>query len=157
MVNFPYRIPGCDSHSPAMLDFFLISDPSICWLSFFRPQFLIVFTPLGNSGPVVFSVSIDFLSNSKGDDLLIAKLVTILMQMGTIFKMNSEMSCGRIFSELVLLPLILSFLSGSRSELMCICLIVIIRSSYIHFHSFELLVLQPELIEITHLIFVPAE
>ena len=30
MVNFPTRIPDCDSHSPALLDFFLSSDASIC-------------------------------------------------------------------------------------------------------------------------------
>ena len=30
MVNFPTHIPDCDSHSPALLDFFLSSDASIC-------------------------------------------------------------------------------------------------------------------------------
>ena len=30
MDNFPTRIPDCDSHSPAFLDFFLSSDASIC-------------------------------------------------------------------------------------------------------------------------------
>ena len=30
MVNFPTRIPDCDSHSPALSDFFLSSDASIC-------------------------------------------------------------------------------------------------------------------------------
>ena len=30
MVNFPTRIPDCDSHSPPLLDFFLSSDTSIC-------------------------------------------------------------------------------------------------------------------------------
>ena len=30
MVNFPTRIPYCDSHSPALLDFFLSSDTNIC-------------------------------------------------------------------------------------------------------------------------------
>ena len=29
MVNFPMRIPDCDSHSPALLDLFLSSDASI--------------------------------------------------------------------------------------------------------------------------------
>ena len=28
MVNFPIQIPDCDSHSPALLDFFLSSDSS---------------------------------------------------------------------------------------------------------------------------------
>ena len=31
MVNFPTRIPEYDSHSPALLDLFLSSDPSICF------------------------------------------------------------------------------------------------------------------------------
>ena len=30
MVNFPTRISDCDSHSPALLDFFLSSDATIC-------------------------------------------------------------------------------------------------------------------------------
>ena len=30
MVNFPTRIPDCDSHSPALLNLFLSSDTSIC-------------------------------------------------------------------------------------------------------------------------------
>ena len=35
MVNFPTRIPDCDSHSPALLDLFLSFDASISyrWLS----------------------------------------------------------------------------------------------------------------------------
>ena len=30
MVNFPTRIPDCDSHSPALLDLFISSNASIC-------------------------------------------------------------------------------------------------------------------------------
>ena len=52
MVNFPTRIPDCDSHSPALLDFFLSSDASICTT--------MAFPPLGNSHHVVVSVSTDF-------------------------------------------------------------------------------------------------
>ena len=59
MVNFPTRIPDCDSHSPALLDFFLSSDASICSA--------MAFPPLGNSGHVVVSVSIDFPSSSQRD------------------------------------------------------------------------------------------
>ena len=61
MVNFPTRIPDCDSHSPALLDFFLSSDASICSS--------MAFPPLGNSDHVVVSVSIDFLSNLQLDAL----------------------------------------------------------------------------------------
>ena len=59
MVNFPTRIPDCDSHSPALLDLFLSSDASICST--------MAFPPLGNSDHVVVSVSIDFPINSKQD------------------------------------------------------------------------------------------
>ena len=59
MVNFPTRIPDCDSHSPALLDLFLSSDPSI--------YSTIAFPPLGNSDHVVVSVSIDFPTNSQQD------------------------------------------------------------------------------------------
>ena len=59
MVNFPTRIPGCDSHSPALLDLFISSDASICST--------MAFPPLGNSDHVVVSVSIDFPTNSKQD------------------------------------------------------------------------------------------
>ena len=58
MIDFPTRIPDCDCHSPALLDFFLSSDASIC--------FTMAFPPLGNSDHVV-SVSIDFPSNSQRD------------------------------------------------------------------------------------------
>ena len=44
MVNFPTRIPDCDSHSPALLDLFISSDASICST--------MVFPPLGNSDHV---------------------------------------------------------------------------------------------------------
>ena len=59
MVNFPTRIPDCGSHSPALLDFFLSSDASICSA--------MAFPPLGNSDHVVVSVFIDFPSYSQWD------------------------------------------------------------------------------------------
>ena len=52
IVNFPTRIPDCDSHSPA-----LSSDASICST--------MPFPPLRNSGHVVVSVSIDSPSYSQ--------------------------------------------------------------------------------------------
>ena len=45
MVNFPTRIPDCDSHSPALLNLFLCSDASICST--------MAFPPLGNSDHAV--------------------------------------------------------------------------------------------------------
>ena len=59
VVNVPSRIPDCDSHSPALLDFFLSSDASICSA--------MAFPPLGNSDHFVVSVSINFPSNSQWD------------------------------------------------------------------------------------------
>ena len=59
MVQFPTWILACDSHSPAFLDLFIPGDASICST--------MAFPPLENSNYVVVSVSIDFLSNSKGD------------------------------------------------------------------------------------------
>ena len=56
MVNFPSQIPDCDSHGAALLDLFLSSDASICST--------MAFPPLGNSDHVVFSVFINFPSNS---------------------------------------------------------------------------------------------
>ena len=57
MVNFPIWIPDFDYHSPALLDFFLSSDSSICST--------MAFPPLEISDHVVVSVSIDFSSNSQ--------------------------------------------------------------------------------------------
>ena len=59
MVNFPTRIPDCDSQCPALSDLFISSDTSI--------YSTMAFPPLGNSDHVVVSVSIDFLINSKWD------------------------------------------------------------------------------------------
>ena len=57
MVNFPPRIPDCDSHSAALLNLFVSSDASI--------RSTMTFSPLGYSDHVVVSVSIDFPANSQ--------------------------------------------------------------------------------------------
>ena len=57
MVNFPIRIPDCDSHGPAILDSFLTSNASICST--------MAFPSLGSPDHVVVSVSIEFRSNSQ--------------------------------------------------------------------------------------------
>ena len=59
MVNVPTRIPGCDSHSPALLDLFISSDASVCST--------MAFPLLGKSDHVFVSVSVDFSTNSKWD------------------------------------------------------------------------------------------
>ena len=61
MVNFQTQIPYCDSHNPALFDFFLSSHASICSTMAF-PQ-------LGISDHIFASVSLDFPSNSKRDAL----------------------------------------------------------------------------------------
>ena len=77
VVNFPTRIPGCDSHSPALLDLFISSDATICST--------MAFLPLGNSDHVVVSVSIDFPSNSQEMPHFIAELIIILVLIGMVF------------------------------------------------------------------------
>ena len=61
LVNFPTRIPNCESHSPVLLVLFISFDALLVfvlqWLSLH----------LGNSDYVVVSVSIDFQSNSQQD------------------------------------------------------------------------------------------
>ena len=59
IVNFPTRIPNCDSQSPALLDLFISFDASICST--------MALPPLGNFDHVVVSVCIDFPINSKQD------------------------------------------------------------------------------------------
>ena len=77
IVNFPTRIPDCDSHSPALLDSFLSSDASIYSTT--------AFPPLGNSDHVVVSVSIHFPISSKQETRFIAWLMTILVLIGIAF------------------------------------------------------------------------
>ena len=45
MVNFPTRIPDCDSHSPVLLDLFISSDASICSTMAFQWEILIMLLP----------------------------------------------------------------------------------------------------------------
>ena len=42
MVNFPTRILDCDSHSPAVLDFFLSCDASVCSTMAFPPLEILI-------------------------------------------------------------------------------------------------------------------
>ena len=57
MVIFPIQIPDCDPYIPALLDFFLSSDATICSIT--------AFLPLENPDHVVFAVSIDFSNKLK--------------------------------------------------------------------------------------------
>ena len=115
MVDFPIRIPDCDSHSPALLVLFISSDASICSR--------VAFLPLGNSDHVVVSVSIDFPTN--------AQLMTIFLLLGTVFMIIWEMFHGRIPLYLVFLLLVPNLVGGFRLKLMYTSFIVNIRSSFI--------------------------
>ena len=57
MVNFPTWVSDCDSHSPALLDLFLLTLVFVLYW----------FPPFGNSARVVVSVSIDFPLYSQRD------------------------------------------------------------------------------------------
>ena len=135
MVNFPTRIPDCDSHSPALLGLFLCSDTII--------SSIMAFPPLRNSDHAVVSVSIDFPSNSQRDapfhrtaydyiradwDGLCDHLRDVLWE--DIFKLGASATA----SELA---------SGFRLELMYIFLIVSIRSSFTHLHCLQMLLQLP--------------
>ena len=130
MVNFPTRIPDCDSHSPALLDLFLSSDASICST--------MAFPPLGNSDHVVLSVSIDFPTNSQQD----APFHRIASDYSRA-DWDGLRDHGRISLNLVLLLLLVNFVSGFRLELMYVYHIENIRSSLIHLHGFQMPVLLP--------------
>ena len=69
--SFLLRSPGCDSDSPALLDFSLSSVVRICYT--------IAIPPLWNSDHVVVSLSIDFQSYSPR---FIALLMTNLVRFG---------------------------------------------------------------------------
>ena len=114
MVNFPTRIPDCDSHSLALLDLFFSPKASTCST--------MASPPLGNSDHVVVSVSIDFPSNSQQDAPSHRIAMTILVLTGMVLLIISEMFHGRISLKLVLLLLLVNFVSGFRMELRYISL-----------------------------------
>ena len=77
MVSFPTHISDCDSHSPALLNFFLFSDTSICstWFSLrweilimLLSQFILIFHDIHNGMPHLLSL-----------------LLTILVLIGMVF------------------------------------------------------------------------
>ena len=75
MINFPTRVPDCDSCSPALLDLFQCSDTSTCSA--------MAFPPMRNSDHAFVSVLLIFLSNSKWDGPFIS-FMTILMLIGMV-------------------------------------------------------------------------
>ena len=126
LVNFPIRIPGCDSHSPAVLDLFISSDASICST--------MPFHPLGNSDHVAISFSIDLPWNLQWD-------VLFHWRVYDYSPTDWDGLRDQLSLNSVLLMLLVNFVSSFRLELMYISLIARIRSSLTHLHGFELLVL----------------
>ena len=133
MVNFPTRIPDCDSHSPALLDLFISSDASICST--------VAFPPLGNSDHAVVSVSIDFPKNSKQD-------IPFHRVAYDYSCADWDVLCDHLrdvpWEDSAVLPLLLvNFVSGFRLGLIYIILIVTIWPNLTHFFGFQQLVLLP--------------
>ena len=141
MVNFPTRIPDCDSHGTALLDLFLTSDASICST--------MAFPPLGNSDHVVVSVSVNFPSNSQRDALFHRIAYNYSRADWNGLRDDLRDYHGRISLSLVVLLLLVNFMTGFRLKLMYISLIENIRSSLTHLHGFQLLVLLPQFTEIS--------
>ena len=98
--------------------------------------------PLGNSGHVVVSVSIDFPLNSQEEVLF-----------HLIAYNYSYADWDSFHDHLRDVPCVLvNFVSGFRLELMYISLIVSIRSSLTHLCSFQLLLLLPQFIEVSFIV-----
>ena len=128
MVDFPTQIPGCDSHSPALLArisfsmAFPLSGNCILMLS----QFQLTFCQIQEDGLFHYVVQ-DY--SSDWDSLC------------------DHLRDRRISLNSVLLLLLVNFLSGFRLELMNISLNVNIKSSFIQLHVFQLLVLLAQFTE----------
>ena len=60
---------------------------------------------------------------------------------------------GRISLNSMLLLVVVNFVSGFRVALICISLIITIRSSFTHLHDLQLLVQLPEFLEITFFVY----
>ena len=102
MVHFPTRIPGCGSHSPALLDSFLSSDLvfGLQWLSFHQEILIMLLSQ--------FPLTFYHIHNRMPHFL--ALLMTILVLIGLVFMIIWEMFHGRISLNLVLLLLLVHFL-----------------------------------------------
>ena len=135
IVKFPTRIPDCDSHSPALFNLFPSTGTSIC--------FTMVFPPLRSSDHVVVSVSIDFPTNSKQDTPFHHIAYDYSRTDWDGLPDHLRDVPWKIYLKSVLLLLLLNFVSAFKLELICLSLIVRIRSNPIHLHGFLLLMLLP--------------
>ena len=78
IVDFPTWTHDCDSHIPVLLDLFISSDSSICSTVVFLPSEIFLYV-------VVFRFPLTSQQTQKRISLFIAKLMTILVLIGTIF------------------------------------------------------------------------
>ena len=143
MVNFPIRIPDCNSHNPVLLDIFLSSNTSICSAMAFP-------FPMGNSY-VIVTVSIHFPINSKL--LLLVNFVgrfrLKLVYISLIVSIWSNLTHLHGFQQLVLLPQlieIISFVCTKRIILLNLKLsshrFVIIAKSFLKLINLHILLKQ---------------
>ena len=117
VVNFPTWSNDCDSHSPALFDFFLFSDAGICYT--------VALLSLGNHDHVLVSVSIDFPSNSKRDaPFPHTAYNNFRAGWGDLHNHLGDVSCKDIF-KLGTSAAGTEFVSGSRFEM------IYVPSSYI--------------------------
>ena len=92
----------------------------------------------------LISVSIQYSSGSKGMLLFMIEIFTILVPIEMVFVINylRNIPWNDIFKQDTLL-LTLNFVTASRLELICKYLILNTRSSLIHFHSSQLVLILP--------------
>ena len=135
VINLPTLTPDCDSHSPAFLIylFLLMLVFVIQWLSLHWEILIILLSQF----------QLIFHKIHYGMPYFTAQLMTILVLIGTVIVILSEMFHESISLNSVLLLLLVNFVSEFWLELMYISLIVSIRSSCSHLHGFQLLVKLP--------------
>ena len=119
-VNFPAWISDCDSHNPALWDLFLLMVVfALQWLSLYWVLIMLL-----------FQFPLTFYQTQKRMAHFIAQLMTILILIGMVSVIISEMFNGKVFLNL-----------GSSWNWHYISLTINIESSQIHFHGFRMLML----------------
>ena len=114
IVDFPTWTHDCDLHIPVLLDLFISSDNSICST--------VVFLPTENFHcVVVFQFPLTSQQTQKRMYLFIAKLMTVLVLIGTIFV--------RIYVHISLIINIRSSLTHPNGFHLCILIII---CSFVH-------------------------
>ena len=142
MLYLATMIPDCDSLSPALMDIFLLFNPSICST--------VAFHPLENPDHVVV-VSVSIVKLKRRYSVSSHSLMTILMLIGMVYLRQDIFRFGASAPanldsgprlELILL-LILYFVNGSRFELIFISLMVFSNFCYCYVSEKPLLLFVP--------------